>query len=148
MSNKPSLQEHHDMEMALLAYLTEVDAMDNIDALVATFTEDATVDLSGLNLPVLKGSAAIHEFFSGVFEMMTHHMHTMTNFRVSEYDGSTARTHAYICGMGRSTAGVDIQVYVYYDLQMRKTEAGWKISHFYEAPKLPMDASIDAVHNS
>lgn len=147
MSTKPSLQDRRDLEDALLAYLTAVDQMDDLDALVDTFTEDATVDLSGLGLGVFVGADAIRGFFGQVFETMTHHMHTMTNFRVTEFAGETARVYAYICGMGRSTAGVDIQVWVYYDCEMRMTANGWRISHFYEAPKLPMPDSVGQVHN-
>lgn len=146
MTMKPSLQERHDLEDALLAYLTAVDAMDDLDALVDAFTDDAVVDLSGLGLDVLDGPDAIRSFFSQVFKNMSHHMHTMTNFRVTEFGGETARCHAYILGMGRSHEGVDIQVWVYYDLQMRLTPKGWRISHFYEAPKLPMPDSVGQVH--
>ena len=141
------LEEHRRLEEALLDYLTAVDAMDDIDALTACFTEDAVLDLSGLDLGVYHGRDGIGGFFSGVFESMSHHMHTMTNFRVTEYSDTDARVYAYICGMGRSHEGVNIQVWVYYDLDMRRTADGWKISRFYEAPKLPMaDDSVGQVH--
>jgi ketosteroid isomerase-like protein len=146
MSVQPTLQDRRDLEDALLAYLTAVDGMDDLDAMAAVFTDDAVLDLSGLELGVYEGAAAIRGFYAGVFETMSHHMHTMTNFRVLEFGGDTARTYAYICGMGRSHQGVDIQVYVYYDLQMRRTASGWKIAHFYEAAKLPMPPSVGLVH--
>ncbi len=146
MSTQPTLQDRRDLEDALLVYLTAVDQMDDLDALVGAFTDDAVVDLSGLDLPVLNGPDEIRSFFAQVFESMSHHMHTLSNFRVTEFGGDTARTHCYICGMGRSHAGVDIQVWVYYDLQMRRTPNGWRISHFYEAPKLPMPDSVGQVH--
>jgi ketosteroid isomerase-like protein len=120
--------------------------MGDIDALVSCFTEDAVLDLTGLDLGIYEGSAAIGGFFAGVFETMSHHLHTLSNFRVTEYAANDARCYAYICGMGRSHAGVDIQVYVYYDLRMRRTASGWKIAHFYEAPKLPMPDSVGQVH--
>jgi len=141
------LEENRRLEEALLDYLTEVDNMDDLDALVACFTEDAVLDLSGLDLGVYNGSDGIRGFFGGVFETMSHHMHTLSNFRVTEYAENDARCYAYICGMGRSNEGVDIQVWVYYDLRMRRTANGWKICHFYEAPKLPMkDDAVGAVH--
>ena len=146
MTDRPTLQDRRDLEDALLAYLTAVDGMDDLDAMVAVFTEDAVLDLSGLDLAVFEGAAAIRSFYAQVFETMSHHMHMMTNFRVTEYAGDKARCHAYICGMGRSRQGVDIQVYVYYDLQMRRAPGGWKIAHFYEAPKLPMPDSVGQVH--
>ncbi len=131
MNNRPTLEDRHVLEDALLAYLTAVDAMDDLDAMEAVFTDDAVLDLSGLDLGVYEGTAAIRDFYAQVFESMSHHMHTLTNFRVTEYAGDTARCYAYICGMGRSKEGVDIQVYVYYDLQMRRTASGWKIAHFF-----------------
>ena len=146
MSDQVTLQDRRDLEDALLAYLTAVDGMDDLDAMTAVFTDDAVLELSGLDLGVFEGGAAIRVFYAQVFETMSHHMHMMTNFRVTEYAGDTARCYAYICGMGRSHKGVDIQVYVYYDLQMRRTSSGWKIAHFYEAPKLPMPDSVGQVH--
>lgn len=146
MNNKPTLQDRHDLEDALLDYLFAVDGMTDLDAMVGVFTEDAVLDLSGLDLGVFTGVAEIRAFYAQVFETMSHHMHTLTNFRVTEFDGDNARCYAYICGMGRSKQGVDIQVYVYYDLKMRRTDAGWKICHFYEAPKLPMPDSVGQVH--
>ncbi|MBR9911806.1 MAG: nuclear transport factor 2 family protein [Gammaproteobacteria bacterium] len=146
MSNQPTLQDRRDLEDALLDYLTAVDGLADLDAMTAVFTEDAVLDLSGLDLGVFEGQEAIRGFYAQVFESMSHHMHTLTNFRVTEYAGDTARCYAYICGMGRSHQGVDIQVYVYYDLKMRRTSNGWKIAHFYEAPKLPMPDSVGQVH--
>jgi ketosteroid isomerase-like protein len=148
MATVVSVEEHWALENALLDYLFAVDAMDDIDAMVACFTEDAVVDLTGLDLGTYVGSEAIAGFYSQVFETMSHHMHTLSNFRVMACDGKTAQVYAYICGMGRSNEGVDIQVYVYYDLKMRMTDKGWKISHFYEAPKLPMPDSVGQVHKN
>lgn len=146
MSTKPSVEERFAIEDAVLAYLAAVDGMDDVEALVDCFTSDATLDLTGLNLGLYQGSDGIRGFFAPVFENMTHHLHTMTNFRIVEYAGDDARIHAYICGMGRSKDGTMIQVYVYYDLQLRRTDRGWKISRFYEAPMLPMPDSVGRVH--
>lgn len=148
MTTTPSLQDRRDLEDTLLAYITAVDGMNDLDAMVAVFTDDATLDLSGLDLGIFKGADQIREFYAQVFESMSHHMHTLSNFRVTEFDGNNARCHAYICGMGRSKLGIDIQVYVYYDLHMRSTASGWKIAHFYEAPKLPMPDSVGQVHKN
>ena len=60
------LEENRRLEEALLDYLTEVDNMDDLDALVACFTEDAVLDLSGLDLGVYNGSDGIRGFFGGV----------------------------------------------------------------------------------
>lgn len=148
MTNRPSLEERCALEDALLDYLVAVDALADLDRMMICFTPDAVLDLSGLELGVFEGADQIRGFYSKVFETMSHHMHTMTNFRVTEYAGDAARVYAYVCGMGRSRTGVDVQVYVYYDLQMRRTGDGWKISHFYEAPQLPMPDSVAQAHKN
>lgn len=146
VKTQPSLEERRALEDTLLDYLVAVDALADLDAMEACFTHDAVLDLSGLDLGVFEGAAQIRGFYARVFETVSHHMHTMSNFRVTEYEGDAARIHAYVCGMGRSCAGVDMQVYVYYDLHLRRTADGWKIARFYEAPQLPMPASIGQVH--
>lgn len=148
MTAQPTLEDRRALEDALLDYLTAVDALNDLDAMVNVFTPDAVLDLSGLDLGVFEGADAIRGFYAQVFETMSHHMHTLTNFRVTEFGGDIARCYSYICGMGRSHSGTDIQVYVYYDLQMRRTDKGWKISRFYEAPKLPMPESVGQVHKN
>lgn len=141
-----SLEDAKALENALIAYCTAVDLLDDVDGIASLFTEDATLDLSGLNLPVFEGRAAIADFYRQVFADMSHHMHMMTNFRVAAFTGDTARCLAYVHGMGRSKAGVDISVFVWYDLDYRKTAEGWKLSRFWEAAKLPMPESVAAVH--
>lgn len=141
-----SLDDAKALENALIAYCTAVDLLDDVDGIAGLFTEDATLDLSGLHLPVFEGRGAIAGFYAKVFADMSHHMHMMSNFRVAEFAGETARCIAYVHGMGRSNAGVDISVFVWYDLDYRKTSQGWQISRFYEAPKLPMPESVTAVH--
>ncbi len=138
-----SMEEHFALENALIDYLLAVDGLDDLDQMMACFTEDAVLDLTGLNLGHYDGADAIRGFFAGVFETMELHMHTMSNFRVTEYSDNEARVYAYVNGMGHSRAGVDVQIYVYYDLRMRRTVNGWKISHFYEAPKLLMSETVE-----
>ncbi len=134
------------LEEALLRYCEAVDKISDLDFMMENFTEDAVLDLTGLELPRFAGHAAIRGFYEGVFKDMSHHMHQMSNFQVRELGTETARIYAYINGMGRSHSGIDIQVYVYYDLDLRKENGTWKISRFYEAPKLPMPDSVTAVH--
>jgi len=142
-----SLEDKARLEDAVLDYLYAVDGLKDIDFMMSCFTDDATLDLSGLDMGVYEGPDAIKGFYEEVFKTMTHHMHMMTNFRVTGISGSDASCHSYICGMGRSVTGVDVQVYVYYDLKLRLTEDGWKIRHFYEAPQLPMPASVLEAHS-
>ena len=141
------IEERIALHDALVAYCTGVDSLTDLDGLVDCFSDDAVLDLSGLKLPIFKGREQIRGFYEQVFRDMSHHMHMMTNFRVAEFTGQTAKCLAYIAGMGRSHKGLDVLVYVYYDIDYRKTAAGWKISRFYEAPKLPMPDSVTAIHS-
>ena len=134
------------LEEAVIKYCTAVDKLDDLDGMLTNFTEDAVLDLTGLHLPRFVGHQEIRGFFAQVFADMTHHMHLLTNFRVEKLERNQATVKSYITGLGRSKKGIDIQVYVYYDLELRKTVDGWKISVFYEAPTLPMPESVTAVH--
>lgn len=140
------LLEKTALEEALVRYCTAVDKLEDLDFMMANFTEDAVLDLTGLHLPRFEGHEQIRGFYTQVFADMSHHMHLLTNFRIVSLDGDKAQIHAYVTGMGRSKAGIDIQVFVYYDLDLRKTDNVWKISRFYEAPQLPMPESVTAVH--
>ncbi len=50
MATVVSVEEHWALENALLDYLFAVDAMDDIDAMVACFTEDAVGDFNWLDV--------------------------------------------------------------------------------------------------
>ena len=140
------LLEKAALEQAVLRYCEAVDKLSDLDFMMENFTEDAVLDLTGLQLPRFEGHSEIRAFYENVFKDMSHHMHLLSNFQVKELSGDTARIYAYIGGMGRSHSGLDVQVYVYYDLSLRKVNGTWKIAHFYEAPKLPMPDSVTAVH--
>jgi ketosteroid isomerase-like protein len=140
------LLEKTALEEALLRYGEAIDKFDDIEFMMENFTEDAVLDLTGLQLPRFEGHAQIRGFYEQVFKDMTHHMHLMSNFRVVSLEDTQAKIYAYVTGMGRSKAGVDILVYVYYDLTFRKVNGTWKIAHFYEAPKMPMPESVTQVH--
>jgi ketosteroid isomerase-like protein len=144
--NLEYLLEKNALEEALIRYCTAVDKLADLDFMLGNFTEDAVLDLSGLHLPKFVGHAAIRGFFAQVFEDMSHHAHLMTNFRVESLHAQRAEVTAYITGMGRSKAGIDILVYVRYDLVFRKVAGTWKISEFSEAPILPMPQSVLDVH--
>ena len=141
-----TLIEHAALEAAVIKYCTAVDRLDDVDDMLTNFTEDAVLDLTGLDLPCFAGHQAIGGFYRQVFADMSHHGHLMSNFRVENLDGDTARVKCYVTGLGRSKAGVDITVYVWYDLAYRKVDGVWKMSFFSEAPLVPMPVSVTRVH--
>lgn len=140
------LLEKNALEEALIRYCTAVDKLADMEFMLENFTEDAVLDLSGLHLPRFVGHEAIRGFFTQVFQDMSHHAHLLTNFRVESLQADRAAVTAYITGMGRSKAGIDILVYVRYDLIFRKESGTWKISEFSEAPIMPMPKSVLDVH--
>ena len=147
--NKASLEyllEKNALEEAVVRYCTAIDKLSDIGFMLENFTEDAVLDLTGLHLPRFVGHAEIKGFFEQVFEDMSHHAHLLTNFQVVSLDGANAEVRAYITGLGRSKQGIDILVYVFYELKLRKEGGVWKISSFYEAPLMPMPESVTAVH--
>jgi ketosteroid isomerase-like protein len=104
------------------------------------------LDLTGLHLPRFVGHAQIRGFYTQVFADMSHHGHLLTNFRLERLAGDEADVKCYVTGMGRSKAGIEILVHVWYALKFRRTPGGWKIAVFYEAPLMPMPESVTAVH--
>jgi ketosteroid isomerase-like protein len=130
----------------LLQYCMAVDSLSDMEGLLGCFTEDADFDLSGLNLPRFKGHAGIRGFFAQVFADMTHHAHFVTNFRLDRLERDEAKCQAYIMGMGKARTGLDVLVYVRYNLALVRTAKGWKISSFDERPLMPMPESLTAIH--
>lgn len=140
------LLERTALKDAVIKYCTAVDRLDDVEDMLTNFTEDAVLDLTGLYLPRFVGHDEIRGFYTQVFADMSHHGHLLTNFRVEQLEGNEAEVKCYVTGMGRSKAGVDILVYVWYALQFRKVDGTWKISSFFEAPLMPMPESVTAVH--
>lgn len=128
------------------AYCAAVDSLSDMDGLLNCFTEDAVLDLSGLNLPRFQGHGEIRGFFGQVFEDMTHHAHFATNFAVDRLEGDEASCHAYVIGMGVARDGRDILVYVRYHLDFARTQTGWKMTSFDEAVLMPLPPEVAGVH--
>ena len=78
------------------AYCTAVDKLSDIEGLVGLFTADAVFDLSAIHLPRVEGHAGIRGFFQPVFEMMTHHAHYWSNFRIDRLQPNEASLSAYV----------------------------------------------------
>jgi hypothetical protein len=140
------LVERNALEEAVVKYCTAVDRLDDVEDMLTNFTEDAVLDLSGLHLPRFVGHREIGGFYRQVFADMSHHGHLLTNFRVERLAGDDATIRCYVTGMGRSKAGIDILVYVWYKLEFRKEKGIWKMSFFAEGPLMPMPDSVNQVH--
>ena len=134
------------LEDVLNAYCAAIDSLSDMDGLLACFTEDAVLDLGGINLPRFDGHAGIRYFFTQVFEDMTHHAHFVSNFTVARMDGDTATCTAYVMGMGVARDGQSVLVYVKYFLDYVRTPSGWKLSHFAESGLMPLPESLTGIH--
>lgn len=134
------------LEDVLNAYCAAIDSLSDMDGLLACFTEDAVLDLGGINLPRFDGHAGIRQFFTQVFADMTHHAHFVSNFTVARMDGDTATCTAYVMGMGVARDGQSVLVYVKYFLDYVRTASGWKLSRFAESGLMPLPESLTGIH--
>lgn len=134
------------LEDVLSAYCAAIDSLSDMDGLLACFTEDAVLDLGGINLPRFDGHAGIRQFFTQVFDDMTHHAHFVSNFTVARMDGDTATCTAYVMGMGVARDGQSVLVYVKYFLDYVRTPSGWKLSKFVESGLMPLPESLTGIH--
>ena len=134
------------LEDVLNAYCAAIDSLSDMDGLLACFTEDAVLDLGGINLPRFDGHAGIRHFFTQVFDDMTHHAHFVSNFTVQKMDANTATCTAYVMGMGVARDGQSVLVYVKYFLDYVRTPSGWKLSRFAESGLMPLPESLTGIH--
>lgn len=118
------------LEDLLIAYAHAVDSLEDIDGILAVFTQDAEFDLSGIGFPTLRGHAQIAAFFTDTFAAMQAHAHYLSNFAVTAYDGETASVRAYVTGMGRYRAGGGITVHGRYYFDLVRTATGWKARRY------------------
>lgn len=140
------IEERIALEDLLTAYCLAVDKLGDVDGLLSLFTPDAVLDLSGIHLPKVEGHAGIRGFFEPVFGFMTHHAHFVSNFQVDRLDGDHASTSAYVMGMGVSSDGNSVTVYVKYFLDCVRFAGRWKIKKFYETALMPLPKSLTDIH--
>lgn len=134
------------LQDVVTAYCTAVDSLSDIEGLLNCFTEDAVLDLAGIELPCLRGHGQIREFFRQAFAAMTHHAHYVSNFHVDLLTGNEASCRNYVMGMGISHGGRSITVYARYQLDCVRTLQGWKIRSFLETKLMPLPPEMTGIH--
>jgi ketosteroid isomerase-like protein len=127
-------------------YCYAVDKLDDVDALLSLFTEDAVLDFSRIGLPVMQGHGEMRPFFERVFADMTHHAHYITNFRLDRFDGDSASTRAYVWGLGRSRTGNEVSVNVCYLFDAVRAGRGWKANRYSMFAMMPLPGSLVEIH--
>ena len=141
-----AIEDRFALQDTLTAFCEAIDSLTDMDGLLACFTEDAILDLSGLDLAVFKGHDGIRGFFQQVYDDMSHHAHYNTNFAIDKLEGDEASCRNYVMGMGATPDGRTVLAYVKYWLDYTRTPQGWKISKFYEAALMPLGDGVTNIH--
>jgi ketosteroid isomerase-like protein len=140
------LEERIALQDLMTDYCYAVDKLEDVEELLALFTDDAVLDFSDIGLPAMPGKTAFKKFYDGVFNDMTHHTHYISNFRLESYQGDRASMRAYVQGLGRSKDGNEVHVHVRYRMDCVKTDAGWKCEKYWILSGMPMPGSLDEIH--
>lgn len=104
------------------------DALGDGDKIAAYFTDDAAYDLTAIGLPSFTGRDAIRDFFRGSFAATQSNVHFIGNIKVHSGDAAGAVASAYVHAVSHLKDGTKIDVRVRYDVDLRKTDDGWKFS--------------------
>ena len=134
------------VEKLMIDYCYAVDDLNDVEDLLAVFTEDATADFTAIGLPLMEGKQAIREFFTGVFARMTHHFHFIGNFRPASWDGTEAVVDAYVIGMGADSTGNTVEVQVRYRMMCCEVDGRWLAHEYRITPMMPLPGSLDEIH--
>ena len=140
------IEDRAALERVLQRYYAAVDSMRDIEGLLDCFTSDAVFDVVDLGLPLLRGHEAIRTFFRGVFDETLHHVHHVTNFRVSRLAGDEATGHGYVFAKAEGRNGVKVVVHCKYDIEYVRTPDGWKIRLFDEDAAIPFGGEVGELH--
>ena len=127
-------------------YCYRVDTIGAVEPLLDLFTDDAIADFSAIGLPLMNGKGDIRAFFTGVFDMMTHHFHLASNIRPESWDGTTGVVTAYVIGMGRAKDGNSVTVQVRYRMAFVQAGGEWRCNHYHITPMMPLPGSLEQIH--
>lgn len=118
----------HDLTVA---FAHAVDAMADVEQVVACFTEDCTIDLTGIGMAeVVTGHAGVRGFYAGAFAANSHLAHIVSNLAVTAYAGETAAVRAYVTAMARGKDGGGMTVHGRYYFGARRTAGGWRFTGY------------------
>lgn len=140
------LEDRVQLQDLILEYCNSIDRIENVDDVVDCFTEDAVLDLSGLDLPISTGASEIRSFFKTVFDSMAYEAHYSTNFTITSLEGDKASCFAYVIGNGIAHNGTTALVHAKHVFYCRRTPAGWKIERFEEPLLLPLPGKVEKLY--
>lgn len=133
-----TLIDRQALQDSLTTYLVAVDDMASVDDILECFTEDAVFDMTGIGYPSFKGSVALREFFTGVFDSMSHQAHYATNFHIDKLSANAASCRSHVIGKGVSNDANEVCFYLQYQLDFKRSANGWKICSFSGRPLMPI----------
>lgn len=145
-SRLQAIEDRIAIEQVLLDYYRAVDSLSDLDGLVACFTPDAVFDVTKLGLTCYVGQDQIRGFFAGVFADTIHHAHHISNFRISRLAGDEATAHGYVFARAENRAGFKVSVHCWYDMELVRTTAGWKLRRFDEGALIPLGDEVATLH--
>lgn len=126
------------------AYCRAADALD-VDGMLAVFTEDCVVDLSGGRGGAVTGLAAARDFYSGALGRFAVSSHHLSNMDVVFESDDVARMESYLYSWQRPKdypAATDRHRWARYRDEFRRTSDGWRQTRLvcYVAGELTPDA--------
>jgi ketosteroid isomerase-like protein len=126
------------LERLMVAHCHNVDALSDIERLLALFTPDCVTDMTPLGVPLMEGRAALAEFYTAVFANLTHSFHAISNFRPVHWDGTLGVMTAYVIGMGQPKDGAAVTMQVRYRMECLETQGGWQCRRYTVTPMMPL----------
>jgi len=116
------------IQSLLHRYAIYVDTQ-QLDNLMALFTEDIVFDESAIGLPATQDAAALRTSFAQNFSMLSHNFHMIGNNVITKFTGDTASGQCHFSAQARLAAnGTRLNMAGYYEDVYRKMPQGdWRI---------------------
>lgn len=118
------------LEDLTVAFAHAVDSLQDVERVVACFTDDAVIDLGGIGMARFAGQAGIREFYAGAFAANAHMAHIVGNLAVTDYSDDAAALRAYVTAMARGRDGSAVTVHGRYYFGARRTAEGWRFTGY------------------
>lgn len=133
------MEDRQAIQDVVTAYLIAVDDLNDVEAVLNCFTDDAVFDMTGIDYPTFDGKEALRDFFTETFKVMEYHAHYATNFSLDRLDGDSATCRTHVIGKGITREGEDVLFYLQYHLKFARSDGQWKIKHFRGAALMPLN---------
>jgi ketosteroid isomerase-like protein len=123
-----SLDDRRAIDDLFVGFCYAADALGNGETLAVHFTEDAVYDLTGFGLREYVGRPAIRDFFQASFAATERNAHFLSNIKVHSATDVVAAASAYVHAFSHSSDGSKMEIRARYDVELCKTDDGWKFS--------------------